>query len=260
MDSGAAKDSASQSTILDANEHTPLHRMTTASPHLHALPAKPVLTVSDPAPSPLEGRVPSNEMANNASSERNNDLGQSTEATTLPPEILQHIFSFVDPISLARLLLVNKLFNNLVDPTKSLPVASSSAGSLHLRPQNDLWAVSRRAFFPGHPRPMEDMTEIAMWSLIRGVSCQFCGNTPKDKIPLVATSAWNAGPGPDGVRIIWPFRCRCCGPCLESRIVKVLCVRTVKRCRANIVRKLICCSPTTQSYFQDSRLPSLLHL
>ena len=140
--------------------------------------------------------------------------------TVLPPVVLQHAFSFLDPISISRLMSVSRLFNVLLDPRKPLPV-SSTTGRLRLRNQNDIWSISRRAFLSAFPRPMDDMTEPDMWKLIRGISCQFCGRKPKGKAPLLANSPWSSGPGPEGVRAIWPFRVRACGSCLESRLVKV---------------------------------------
>jgi F-box domain len=190
----------------------------------HALPAKPTLKPSTTTDeSEPDAKVSSAEREPRDHDTRDHASSQGLNATTLPPEILQHIFSFVEPTSIGRLLCVSRLFNTLLDPAKPLPAASPGVKTLVLQPQNDLWFHSKRQFPPtsGLPRPMEDMSELETWRLIRGTACYFCGKKPKNRIPLLATSPWNAGPGPEGVRAIWPFKTRSCGPCLEARIVKV---------------------------------------
>lgn len=140
--------------------------------------------------------------------------------THLPHEILQHIFSFVDPISLGRLMCVNRSFHILLDPAKSLPQPSSQVKQLSMHHQDYIWTISRRSFLPGFPKPLDGMTELDMWRLIRGRSCQFCGKKSMMKSSVSDTSPWNGGPGPNGVRTIWPFRVRSCGTCLETKLVK----------------------------------------
>lgn len=189
----------------------------------HGLPAKPVIdlaTMSKAVPftgAPLADQ-PTFQVHGPSPGK---DLG--SVVADLPPEILQHIFSYVDPISLGRLLSVNHLFNVLLDPTKPLPSSSTKSRILCLKPQNNIWISARTTHTSTCPRPMEDMPEIEMWRLIHGSRCQFCSKTPRNRIALLAMAAspWSSGPGPEGVRTIWPFRCRSCGPCLEARIVKV---------------------------------------
>ena len=142
-------------------------------------------------------------------------------ATILPPEILQHVFSFVDPYSLARLMAVCQAFSVLIDPSRTLPASRTAFQRVGLRDQNDLWALSRRAFAQYAPRPMNSMNELRSWQLVRGHNCQFCGKKPVPKIESLPTAPWNLGPGSDGVRSIWPFQVRSCGSCLEARLVKV---------------------------------------
>jgi hypothetical protein len=138
----------------------------------------------------------------------------------LPPEILQHVFSFVDPISLGRLTRVNCLFHTLLDPTSVLPPASSRVKHLTLKNQDDIWAKSRKTYLPGFPKPMESMTELESWRLVLGNSCQFCGKKNNSSTLDSKCHPWAAGPGPEGIRTIWPFRVRSCGRCLESRTIK----------------------------------------
>lgn len=141
--------------------------------------------------------------------------------TDLPPEILQQIFSFVHPITLGRLLPVCKLFNTLLNPVKALPAPSPGVKSVSLRKQNDIWTRSRNIHLQGYPRPMDNMTEIETWRLLRVRRCQFCHRKARRSPTFLNTTPWNGGPGPDDVRTIWPFRIRSCGTCLEPRLIMV---------------------------------------
>lgn len=139
----------------------------------------------------------------------------------LPPEVWQQVFSFVPCLFLGRLLRVNRAFNSLLDPSKALPqVQGVSKGHLRLQSQEHVWSVARRLFHPGMPRPLPSMSELDMWKLICVRSCQFCGRKPSSGSTL-PPSPWSSGPGPEGVRIIWPFGVRSCGSCLSARLMKV---------------------------------------
>ncbi|EXJ74281.1 uncharacterized protein A1O5_02577 [Cladophialophora psammophila CBS 110553] len=67
---------------------------------------------------------------------------------------------------------------------------------------------------------MDKMTELETWRLIRGHACQFCGKKAARQQHSSTSEPWDAGPGPDGVRPIWPFRVRTCGRCLQLRLIK----------------------------------------
>ncbi|KIX01805.1 uncharacterized protein Z518_09532 [Rhinocladiella mackenziei CBS 650.93] len=138
----------------------------------------------------------------------------------LPHEILQHIFTFVDPVSLGRLIRVNRSFRSLLDPTTSLPQASGQVKHLTIRSQDLIWATSRKTFLQGFPKPMDDMTELEMWRLVRGRFCQYCGKKTRKGDQSLISSPWTAGPGPETIRTIWPFRVKSCGSCLEPRLIK----------------------------------------
>ena len=139
----------------------------------------------------------------------------------LPPELLQHIFTFVPPLFLGRLLRVNRLVSTLLDPGKDLPQAQQdSQGSLSLQSQDYVWSASRKRFNPGMPRPLVSLSELRSWRLLLGGSCQFCEKKATADLPA-SSSPWSSGPGPDSVRIIWPFATRSCGSCLSKRLVKV---------------------------------------
>ncbi|OAL28211.1 hypothetical protein AYO20_09539 [Fonsecaea nubica] len=64
------------------------------------------------------------------------------------------------------------------------------------------------------------MTELEVWRLVRGRTCQFCGKKTTHNQPLSVSELWDSGPGLDGVRPIWPFRVRTCGRCLQPRLIK----------------------------------------
>ncbi|KAI1618537.1 hypothetical protein EDD37DRAFT_270593 [Exophiala viscosa] len=138
----------------------------------------------------------------------------------LPPEILQHICTFLHPISLGRMICVNRHIRSLLDPAVPLPPSSSQIRYLKLRSQESVWATSRKRFLHGFPKPMHDMGELQMWRLIRRRACQFCGKLSRKREETASTSPWEAGPGPENVRTIWPFRIMSCGRCLGDRIVK----------------------------------------
>lgn len=140
--------------------------------------------------------------------------------TDLSPEILQHIFSFVNPISLGCLLSVCRLFHTLLDPDQELP-SITPIGPILLQKQNDLWAQSRRVHLPGYPRPLFGTSELQMWRLLRVRRCQFCQKKAKAVPSYMNSLSWNSGPGPNDVRSIWPFAIRSCGPCLENRLKQV---------------------------------------
>lgn len=134
----------------------------------------------------------------------------------LPGQIWQNVFLYLPPVSLGRLLQVNRAFHTLLtrvvepDPgshpiSPSLPIVSSES----------IWSSARKTYFPTIPRPLAGQSELSMWRLLKGRRCQFCGKSQRSE-PHPA-NAWEGGPGADGVRVIWPFAIRSCGRCLEER-------------------------------------------
>jgi hypothetical protein len=192
--------------------------------------------------SPTEQHAPSLEIAPKRT--RLHDLSPASDLTIaqpasrtkvpstlseLPTELLQHIFTFVPPLFLGRLLRVNRLINTLLDPRKVLPQAHhGSQGPLSLQDQDQVWSVARKRFVPGMPRPLSSVSELELWKLLLSSSCQFCAKRPTAEPPS-ASSPWGSGPGPDSVRIIWPFAVRSCGSCLSTRLVKVICGRAFRK-------------------------------
>lgn len=148
-----------------------------------------------------------------------------SDKSNLPGEIWQHVFTFVPPASLGRLLRVHSAFNTLLNPSKGAFKGDSSERTtprgLKIQSPNSVWSASRKLYCPGMPRPLSSLTELSMWRLVRGRNCQFCGKAGSSIPPTFATSPWEAGPGEKDVRIVWPFGVRSCGLCLKDRIEKV---------------------------------------
>ncbi|MCJ1246265.1 hypothetical protein MMC30_003471 [Trapelia coarctata] len=148
----------------------------------------------------------------------------STRVASLPIEIWQNIFCFVPPVFLGRLLRVNRTFNSLLTPNVSVESSNQGPSTGAAVYQNPLaiWAASRRRFCPGLPKPLHGLNDLEIWRLLRGSDCQLCGDK---RVLLTASNAPNqyeSGPGKTGVRVIWPFGVRSCGPCLVANSEKEL--------------------------------------
>ena len=151
-----------------------------------------------------------------------NGKGQA-QPSGLPVEIWQHIFSFVPPVFLGRLLRVNRAFNAYLTSATSDP-ANREMGNRHaVRPvsADDVWASSRKRFAPGLPRPTLGLSELERMRLLRGRQCQICGEAKTQNFATSSESPLESGPGDKGVRVIWPFGVRSCGPCLHKCSEKV---------------------------------------
>ena len=140
----------------------------------------------------------------------------------LPKEIWQYIFTFLAPPTLVRLLAVNRKFNTILSNVKpDLTNVSSIGGYFKTLDSDSIWSVSRRLFFANMPRPLASHSELTMWRLISGRTCQICRKKESQDPGSISNQPWTGGPGLDGVRIIWPFGVRSCGACLQSRMKKV---------------------------------------
>lgn len=138
----------------------------------------------------------------------------------LPSSVLQHIFSYVDPLSLGHLVCVNQRFRCLLDQNCHLYVHKEKHDVYPVRPQDSIWSASRRRCVPNMPRPMNGLSERAQFALSFGTGCQYCGKTSPTN-GTNSSDSWQAGPGPDAVRTIWPFKIRSCTECLLPRLRKV---------------------------------------
>lgn len=146
------------------------------------------------------------------------------KVASLPIEIWQNIFCFVPPVFLGRLLRVSHTFNSLLTPNVFVETSRQepSIGAAEYQTPIEIWAASRKRFCPGLPKPVHGLNDLDMWRLLRGSDCQLCG---EKKILLTSSNASNqheSGPGNAGVRVIWPFGVRSCGPCLMTNSEKVV--------------------------------------
>ncbi|WEW58543.1 hypothetical protein PRK78_004011 [Emydomyces testavorans] len=141
------------------------------------------------------------------------------DKSKLPGEIWQHIFTFLPPTTLGRVLQLNHAFKDLLtaDLTE-LSAKRATHGTLKYVHPHLIWSSSRKTFHPGMPRPLSPLSELDMWQLVRGTVCQFCKKAGFISPPN--TSIWESGPGLNGVRIIWPFAVRACGECLQRNCEK----------------------------------------
>ncbi|KAI4281101.1 MAG: hypothetical protein L6R38_003933 [Xanthoria sp. 2 TBL-2021] len=138
--------------------------------------------------------------------------------STLPAELWHHVFRFVPPVFLGRLLLVNHAFHSYLTSStpEPKPVDASLRSGVRPLDAESIWAASRQNYARGLPKPLRGLKELDMWRLLLGKACQLCGQT-KDPAPMVGdANFWESGPGERTVRIIWPFGIRSCGACLEK--------------------------------------------
>jgi hypothetical protein len=154
---------------------------------------------------------------------RNRRASSPSRCAGLPPELWQHIFSFCSLADLGRLIQVNRSFRSYLTDVPSASTSKSGAGRLHLLKSESLWASARNALCTKPPKPLPGFTELQMWQLAWSKRCQFCNkldsHSPGERI-------WQKGPGQAGVRVIWPFAIRACGPCL------------LQQCQTVSIRKL----------------------
>lgn len=138
----------------------------------------------------------------------------------LPPAVWQHIFSFCSLADFGRLIQVNRSFHSYLTDVSNVSLSKPEHGCLHLLKSEAMWASARNAFHPNAPRPLPGLTELQMWQLVRSKRCQFCNkldtSAPGEQI-------WQKGPGEAGVRTIWPFSIKACGPCLMQQCQTVSC-------------------------------------
>lgn len=132
----------------------------------------------------------------------------------LPPPVWQHVFLSCSLADLGRLIQVNRSFLSYLTDVRNVSASKPDSGCLRLLKSESLWASARNALAPKPPKPLPGFTELQMWQLAWSKRCQFCGKqssfTPGERI-------WQKGPGQTGVRTIWPFAIRACGPCLQQQ-------------------------------------------
>lgn len=132
----------------------------------------------------------------------------------LPPAVWQHVFLSCSLADLGRLMQVNRLFLFYLTDVHNVSLFKPDPGCLRLLKSESVWVSARNALSPRPPKPLPGFTELQMWQLAWSMRCQFCSKlfsyTPGEKI-------WQRGPGSSGVRTIWPFGIRACGPCLMEQ-------------------------------------------
>lgn len=145
------------------------------------------------------------------------------QSTSLPAEIWQHVFSFVPPVFLGRLIRINRAFSEYLTSAKAVELDTQPRRrpAVQIMDANEVWAASRKRFAPGLPKPLIGLSELAMWRLLRGRQCQVCGEEKVQHFATGTESPLESGPGDKGLRIIWPFGVRSCGVCLHKCSEKV---------------------------------------
>lgn len=160
-------------------------------------------------------------------------LNQRPEASSKKPvplygltkSLWQRILGLVPPVFLGRILRVSRPFYEILDPVGSQRIERTigePVDSLHLdlAGSQEIWSTSRRIFAPVLPKNLPGKTDIEMWRLIRGNHCQLC-HGKKLLCTGSGSNLWQSGPGKDGVRVIWLYGVRCCGPCLRASVEQV---------------------------------------
>lgn len=149
---------------------------------------------------------------------------KSTPSLDLTPAIWQHVFTFLDPATLCRVIRLNKFFNKCLLDSNNLEQSANGPG-LHTRDHEEIWTLSRTRFAPALPSPLPGIAEHTMLSLVTGRHCQQCGRPYNMRCDL--SNIYHAGPGTYGVRVIWPFAVRICGQCLAETTIRVRRARRV---------------------------------
>ncbi len=144
------------------------------------------------------------------------------DKSLLPAEIWHHIFTFCAPKTLGLLLQVNRSFNAYLDPSSvGASIDPLSKSVLQILTPDAIWRASRRLYcHPSMPLPLQSKSELDMWKIACGSSCQFCGKK-NDSDPIIPSDQWYPGPGEKGVIPVWSFGIRSCGPCLQVQSIKV---------------------------------------
>ncbi|GAB7363769.1 hypothetical protein MBLNU230_g4337t1 [Neophaeotheca triangularis] len=139
----------------------------------------------------------------------------------LSPECWQEVFSYLPPAMLARGLRVSRVLNAFLSQLEPSPKVSKSTDSrtVRIRDSESLWGDARKAFFPQLPKPLKQCTERTMIRLIGGRHCEIC-DKPSQSAPQVPITQYTAGPGADGVRVVFAYGLRACGPCLAQITTK----------------------------------------
>jgi hypothetical protein len=143
----------------------------------------------------------------------------------LPAQLWHRVFMYLPPQSLGQLLLVNQTFNSYLQAADVRQSPDPTDGEIrnvdHLDPEK-IWIQSRRLFHRHLPRPLHGRSELDMWKLIGGRSCQLCaqklGSTAQ---PGQQNDSAIRGSEGQAVRVFWPLAIRCCNTCLRNETFTV---------------------------------------
>lgn len=136
-----------------------------------------------------------------------------------PPELWQQVFTHLSPAMLSRCLRVCRSFKFCLTQLKATAVPRKRNAPLaRVLDSEGLWTQARKHAYSTMPRPLLGFSELRMLQLIGGASCQSCGKAP---VRSPVTNVFNAGPGENSVRVIWPFRVRLCGNCFINESLTV---------------------------------------
>ncbi|KAI1770927.1 hypothetical protein F4818DRAFT_431516 [Hypoxylon cercidicola] len=218
-DSGSDDETEAQgsSLISTGNEHIPIQ------PHLPVSTAAPVhvLQQEENLSRKRKSLGAADTISYTAVSVKKVKLDEEQTAclldkSLLPAEIWHRIFTFTPPKTLGNLLCVNKLFNAYLDPISCYrcefsPFVSQTTSTLK---PDAIWQLSRRRFWPRMPAPLMWKTELDMWRLVCGKTCQFCG-----KAELTSPKS-PRGQLREKPLHIWAFALRSCGSCLVENTIK----------------------------------------
>ncbi|KAF2435835.1 hypothetical protein EJ08DRAFT_645519 [Tothia fuscella] len=140
----------------------------------------------------------------------------------LPALIWHKVLMYLPPKSLGQLLLVNHAFSSYLGGTAPIlnhDIDERCVHTLHLDAE-DIWTQSRRMHHHHLPRPLSGHSELSMWKLIGGKSCQFCAQDSGSQISHNGHAIdFARSPRSQGIRIHWALAIRCCNNCLKRETI-----------------------------------------
>ena len=142
--------------------------------------------------------------------------GKARRSIPVPEVIWQHVFTFVSPLSLGRLLCVNRAFNHCL--TGNFGPKSKQVAQGHLKPLEPeaIWIISRNRHYPELPRPLSDLSDLGMWKLLLGRRCQICEASQPHGLGSHMVMEPRSGVSQSRTQVVWPFGIRACSTCLRK--------------------------------------------
>jgi hypothetical protein len=156
----------------------------------------------------------------------------------LPAHLWRRVFMYLPPKSLGQLLSVNQTFNRYLGGTIAHPSTEENTTRTLRSGAEEIWTKARKLHHHHLPRPLSTHSELSMWKLIGGRSCQFCTYEPGSR----NGHSFSPVPGPRGqaIRIYWTLGIRCCYNCLKQETITVCETSTQKLYkRAGVLNSLL---------------------